>query len=492
MDGKINVDYIGVVFENLKNKKLEYKQVPIINKNDELVGVLNDILENDNKTVLDMQGYFTRIFRPDSSLPAYNYCHPHNYSSSYISYSLYPKIFAFDEYRKNIEDFKNDEMQRMYLENIERVEVINRIHELLSDYNKQLKREFLYDAIRYINAFGFTETLSYLKTDSANKMFSSDSIGWTIYNYDVNKDITFQVKSNFGYGSSSYFFVNLKYKGVDILPYSDTVKYFYANMMDFIRYTRLYHTERDNWNIALSFVVETTNDAISDESEFVNKWIVNEINEMMTGLERIATNPHKIFERFVNNQSIDLGGLASVRNISNQTIEFYKIYPKELVLSYQVEKMSGSLFLLEKLKELSSIYPKVFESIERIIEINNNLLPSFKSSISSIKEEIEFRKTVVEQERHEKTQIELECKPDFEAIMEIVNEKRKHNIFTSENMVTYEYIKTHTRFFELYNKIQSLDESIKKKESDIANRNLFAQLISKCIEQMIKNLSEVA
>ena len=77
------------------------------------------------------------------------------------------------------------------------------------------------------------------------------------------------------------FFLWLKYKGIDILPYSYVVKYYYANRMDIHRYTRMYDVTRDSWNLSFKFVEETANSAADDEESFVNRYILNEINQMV-------------------------------------------------------------------------------------------------------------------------------------------------------------------------------------------------------------------
>lgn len=501
MSDQINKDYIGVVTESEDNKSLVYSRIPIDNSYKELIGKLQDMAKNDNQSVLDMQGHFTRTFRKGTCPGGFNYCYPYNYYSSYISGAAYPEILSFDEYHKELEKerrstreaetsgYCTNPHQPLTVE--QEASILKVVNYRIATVSKYYKTRFLFNCERYIQAFCFNKTLLSLKHNRKNKMFSSETIGWTTYNYTINDDIDFIVKSNFGYGGSAYFFVNLKYKGIDILPYSDTVKYYYANMVDFIRYTRLYDVIRDNWNIALNFVVETANEASYNEETFIKKWINNEIDEMMSGLERIANTPETFHNKFIK-QNSQVGGLRYVRNISNNEIETYKTYPDEMIAAYQAEKISGALLLLEKLKALTSIYPKVTDSIERIKVINLEMLPHFQNIIADIERKIDDYQKIVDIESAKKEMIVINCKSHFDAIQTIIKERQEKKIYTSEDSVRKEYFQIHKDFELQYIKIQDLLVSIQEKKSSISYRNSFVNKLTGCVNQIKDYFKEVA
>lgn len=469
---EINKDYIGVVSE-LANKKMSYTQVLIENKHKGLISILNDMIDNPNKTVLDLQTHFTKEFRQADHQEFYNFCYPYAYNSSYIGGIHYPKIYSYDEYKTAISDYKISLQSRNVQGNIElmvKTEICNK------------KKSFYNQVNRYISAYYFSKKLLELKSNPANKMFSSEAIGWTNYQYKVNDDIIVTVKSNFGYGGSSYFFVNLTYKGIDILPYSDSVKYYHAKMVDLIRYTRLYCTERKSWNIALDFVTETVNDAVQDEASFVQKWIVNEVEEMMRNLETLARDPKYIFDMAMKNT--DVKGLSSVRIISNSEIKLFKIYQRESLIAFQAEKISNSLLLLEKLKALAPIYSKVTESIDRIIEINTDLFPQFQKAISDIEKEIDKRTKDLDNDEEKKESLEVKNKEHFDKIQEIMEESLENNTFTYEHKVREKYIEENPSFGIDYKEIQNLIVSINKKRNDIYYRKAFVTSLRKCMDLM--------
>lgn len=462
MSDQINVDYIGIVTEST-DKTVSYKQIQIENDYVELTRKLNDMIYNANVSVLDMQVYFEREFKKGYGLLYYNYCYPYSYDSSYIDGAKYPQLYNYSEYQ-----------------------------EMLKKTSSQtLKQKFASQCNRYIQAYIYNRKLVTLKQNNANKMFSTENIGWTYYSYTINQDIKIELRSNFGYGTSSYFFVNLSYKGIDILPYSYMVRYFKANMADFIRYTRNYEVERSSWKFALSFVAETSNFAICQPENFVSKWIINEVDDMMSGLNRLAENPHHFFENYKISRTID--GMITVRNISEQEKNDYYIYPKEMDIAKQAEKISGALLLLQKLEPLISIYPKIESHIQSIKDLNRKLLPSFRYSVTDIKDEIKIREQWVQNLKNEKEILEQQCQPDFDEIKRLKQEEEKESQkYVYESDIRNKYCQTHNEFKKRLERISILSDEIYKKQSDIFKRNGFAEEISNSIKLIENKLELIA
>ena len=484
----INIDYIGVVTEDSTTKKLQYRQIPIEKEYNELIHELEDMVKNENRTVLDLQSHFKLKFHENPSI-GYSFCWPYSYSTTWVGLGgSYPKIFSFDEYQKSIEECKEN-YKKTHKSDLEK----NPAHYeewltwTIKRHAYNLKKSFLESVQRYINGRNFYKTLRELAKDSSNKMFSTDAIGWTNYHYQINDDVHFDVKTNFGFGMSSYFYVNLRYKDIEILPYSDVVKYYYANMIEFVKYTRSYYIDRDSWNVALNFVVEVTNQTLSDEKGFVEKWIINEVEEMMSGLERIAQPTYNLSPFITETQ--DCKNLLSVRNADNQAKELYKIYPNESTIAFQAEKVSGALQLLESLRKLTDIYPKITLHINRIIELNIKLLPNFEDAIPRIEKEVESRQNELNKLKEEQEALELKCKPHLDAIQTIFQERHKENSNTSYSNVEEEYRETHKEYEEDSKQLSALKQKTFNMEYDIRCRNIFIGKISGCIMQINKYIS---
>lgn len=397
----INKDYIGFVSVS-KDNKLAYHRQTIDNPYQELLGTLKDMAKNANQSVLDMQGYFVRDFPQATSPRGFNYCHPYHYEESFIKIPTYPKIVTFDEYQQELDT------ERKRLEDTKTKD----IESALKKKQENIKESFLYNCTRYINAFCYTQTLKLLQKDKSNIIFSRETTGWTQYNHPIG-NTTFQIRGNFGYGGSAYFYVNLNYKGIDLLPYSDIVKYYCVDTIQFMRYTRSYSLDRDSWNVALNFIVETGNLAESDEVTFIKQWIPNELKQMIEGLERMAENPNlcdkknKIWENETPKRVI------TVRNSDNWSDKMYTLYPNEFNIVKQSEKLTTGLQLVQKLKLLLLIYPEVTDAIKRIETINLRLQPEWERVISKINQDIKTRQQEIDELITKQHQLEPICQ-DFE------------------------------------------------------------------------------
>ena len=128
-------------------------------------------------------------------------------------------------------------------------------------------------------------------------MYSSDVMGWYEPNFNVAGNVRIGLKSNFCYGRSAYFDVLLNYKGINILPYSDLVNYYWSNMMDNLRCTRSYTTCRYNWPEVLKFVADICNWIEQDPVSFEKKWIIDEVEQMMDGLKDIHGKIEEYYKR---------------------------------------------------------------------------------------------------------------------------------------------------------------------------------------------------
>ena len=128
-----------------------------------------------------------------------------------------------------------------------------------------------------------------LNKESSILAYSHRRVGWASPAFDLNNDIKVVYLTNFGYGSASYFFLQIYYKGIGILPYSQWVHYRKACASDIIRYTRRYHLNNEEWMKTMTFTADTYNSAVADPASFVQKNILNEVEEMVSGLEKIQS-----------------------------------------------------------------------------------------------------------------------------------------------------------------------------------------------------------
>lgn len=382
MDKKgINFDYIGVVKEN--NGEYKFEQVPII-ESLEIKEQLRAMCENPNRTLLDMQEAFAMKFETDKE--GYRCCLPYSYRDSFINWVFYPQLKSYNAYQADkqarIAEIRDAVNKESFVSESAKTQ---KIEELTAQYERQLKDEFLHAALRYIEAMDFSVTRARINEVDSVKMSSHEFIGWTTMKYSIHKDLTIKVETNFGYGSSSYFFVNVCYKGIDLLPYSQVVNYYYANMQDIIAYTRSYRAVHSSWQNALDFVADLSDRTQEGHEKCAYEWLRNEITEMVEGLQYIKRELQPALAKMAENRYKDIGNLMSVCSMLDNDVRIYKAYPDELALVFKMEKISNALCVLNKLKQASVIYSEAIQAIQTIKELNQSIVPELVNAVEMVK-----------------------------------------------------------------------------------------------------------
>lgn len=445
-----------------------------------------------------MQTCFMKAF-PANKCKGFGYCLPYDYNNSYYNGVDYPQILSFKEYQEKLTELRKTLEKKIkddeyYNEEDAKAEI--------DRYRKSLKKDFFSCCQKYIQSYDYHKTLSIIKSDSRVKMYSSDLIGWTTFEHIIDKDCIITIKTNFAYGSASYFFVNVTYKGIDILPYSDIVRYYKVNMVDFVRYTRQYIPERDNWHIALKFVEEINNLRVEDEQKFVQTWVMDEVNEMIRGLYNYNKIAYYYLDEFVKetkdkkNRSTDIQEIT-ICNITNNEIERYDVFPSEMIIAFKVEKISSALLLLDKLAALQPIYDAVTEKIEEIKSLNRDIYKEIDPTVEKIHNEIDKSNEKLIDIENRLTDLENEIAPKKQELDQL-EEKKKELLcgvpkYSSEwNNIIDEFEKEHSEYGTLKGQIEELEG--KRKElngekidvmKEIRYRQEFVNQLTKCRNRIV-------
>ena len=401
----VNQDFICVIRE--KDGKTVFETVDIP-QSVELLSKLSAMVENDNVHLLDMQSQLNIAFPNPSSRVDYNYVSPYEYHDSqdengeYIRFASYPKLLTYNEYRallcekkaqyKQVFEDLNKELRDSDPQEYE-TGMDSYIKESLFHFDKSQKTCFLKKAKRYIHAYDYYNKLSEVNSLPDVRMYSTDTLGWSNFWFKVTDDISIWLRTNFGYGNASYFGLNIIFKGVTLLPYSAIVKYFYANMRDLLRYTRLYETVHDSWNVAFDCVADVANQAAASATDFLQKWVFNEVKEMVKELHDILKNPGFYVLDKINMSGLNAeSGFLQVRNMSEHELQLYGVYPNEMTMVVKAEKVTGALEFLSNLSKLSNLLPELDGFIKEIKRIAVSLIPSLDFDISRSETKIESLK----------------------------------------------------------------------------------------------------
>ena len=356
---KVNETHMCVLRKEENEDRVKVDFVELKFKHQNQLEELKRMANNDNRSVLDMQDYVKGSALRRLSLD-FDFC-----SRLYDSYQWISclKPVSFADYQKEIDEYDKREDKagkEAYARNQRYTyytNILNRIvPAMLEDFSNDLCK------------------------DPTVLAFSHRRVGWASPAFNLNNDIKVVYLTNFGYGSASYFFLQIYYKGIGILPYSQWIHYRKASVSEIIRYTRRYHLDNQEWMKTMAFTADVYNSAVSDPASFVEKNILNEVEEMVSGLEKIqSATSYRAEESFFNPSTIIITGDDMIR--------------------FKGEKISGALSFLDQLQTLAPITNKVGSYIQRIMNCNFTVVGELEKAISSKKKYLDTVLADIEKEQ---------------------------------------------------------------------------------------------
>lgn len=332
-----------------------------------------------------------------------------------------------------------------------------------------------------MQAVDFTTTTESIKGNRRVRMFSHEHIGWRTMKHNISDDLIITINTNFGYGASSYFLVNVCYKGIDLLPYSLLVKYYYARIAEIKKCTRSYRPDRDNWTLAMDFVADIGNKTRAGELSFVKNWLKHEIDEMISRLYAIDANPRSVLND-IKDRSVDYSGLCCVRGADTRELKQFKLYPDEMAIAFKASKLTAALDLIDKLQVAGEIYAPALEAIDKIKDINRLFAPELDKWIAKILSKIEFLGSELLQPQEQLDLIKEELKlhdKEIDAIYDADTNPRK-----SRSVILNEYRQKHSEFVELEKSRDKLVVKIGDIKSRIQNYTDFASTLQNCYQRI--------
>jgi hypothetical protein len=209
------------------------------------------------------------------------------------------------------------------------------------------KKDLMYELKLRDKAYALKLAYEKAKDDSNIVSMSHRRIGWTDAPFSTTKNLDVQFKTNFGYGKSSYFYAKLRFKEIDIIPFSEWVIYRYINYRQIMHYSQSYNNlENEDWITAMEYVRDAINLCEEDELKFIEKYIVTECQWLIKGLKDIC-NVEKPIDKY-----------------SKEMIEI------RARMDYKGEKLSGSLNFISSIAEYESITSvnKFINDLEQLCE----------------------------------------------------------------------------------------------------------------------------
>lgn len=444
-DSGVNFDYIIAIKVN-KEGLLEKFHYPI-NYHKKLKDTLYDMLNDEIYDIFDMD----KVYRHEiTSGRSFNQCIGHEYLDAYISTITNPH-FSTESIKFQI---KNEE-ERILTSKIRIVKknnpklresevkklAKNKARQAIDNFHYDLKEKYLQKRVKYIEASAYE--LAYKDIKDKVIFLSTERHGWKkqkgkslpSWEYNINEDLIISLWSNFCYGSSSRFLLQVYYKGIMLCPYSEFVTYRYANTSDIISYTRKFHVKRSSWEYAANFVESFCNGAIDNPDKFVKKEILYEINTLVKELTDIATSKEQYLKNAFDGKGLNtkrFSGVKGVTKFNNLELKKYNDNPTEYELLFRVEKISGALAFLDSMEKFISISSSVKKAIAKIEELNIEIYPELVKCIKPLSIEVDKLHAKYLKLKNKKEEIESELDCHYKKIEKIRNryssysEKEKH------------------------------------------------------------------
>jgi len=130
--------------------------------------------------------------------------------------------------------------------------------------------------------------------DKDIKFYSHRKRGWAGPIIELNSTLSAKFDTNFGFGEKSYFYMKLIYKGINIIPFSDLIRY--RNIGEIKSFTRKFIPDNRDWQDAMEFVKDAYNLLMENEISFIQEFIVDEIQNLPKNLYTVMTEDAFYFD----------------------------------------------------------------------------------------------------------------------------------------------------------------------------------------------------
>ncbi len=360
-------------------------------------------------------------------------------------------IFLIDE-----SIYADDTEFSMYLEK----DILN-INEFLLKIYSYIIESYKYKIKLWADAYSIQKAYR-LCHDKKDILFFSHRInGWASPVCQLHKELSAEYKTNFGYGHSSYFYIKLKFKTIELIPFSDLIRYRNAGFFEINQYTQKYNLSNNEWASALSFLVKAYNILIEDKKKFIQIYMIDEIKRLLKGLAELMENDHFTFDddkNYITKYDEETG------EVINQDMN-----PIEIII-LRAKKITNSLDFISKIQEYQNMV-EIDTAINKIENFNTNMKYILENEIIKVNQNLQnFNKAIQDlKPRYFDLQQMYNTFKEKENLIKKNNNfpsDKCHEVFLEENpdflsfMENYEPLKE--RFIQLNNKYNSTKHILKE------------------------------
>lgn len=209
--------------------------------------------------------------------------------------------------------------------------------------------------------------------------------GWYGINWKFNDDISFNINTNFGFGSCSYFYAIFMYKDIILAPYSFYIKYKNSTFASVTRCTYQYSLEYKSWDSVMTDCLNFYDAIVKKNYNYIFTWLDKQLNEMVSGLERLIDRSSAGFW----DESINKSHASKFAIITGDDFWFVKskkiAYSLDFIsnISSLPVEIDTALYTKRILLLCKKFQPKLIVKIEEVSKLYNiqlNKLSKLKES----------------------------------------------------------------------------------------------------------------
>jgi hypothetical protein len=214
-------------------------------------------------------------------------------------------------------------------------------------------------------AYQHEEAYKRIRLDKSILAYSHCINGWSNPLFKLTEKFSVEIKTNFGYGRSSYFYVKIIYDGIELYSLHDIIRYRFIKTNEIINYTKafgvrqeikdnegikyIYKIESSHWDEAMAYVTKLCNQSLADEKEYFERYITIQVKKLIEFFRRLWSKEIILFENDYIKYSQIPDEIDSIIVKFDKATEIMRLIPKlgkysELIeLDYFINEINETL-----------------------------------------------------------------------------------------------------------------------------------------------------
>ncbi|GEM_PF-5152166 len=233
----------------------------------------------------------------------------------------------------------------------------------------------------------------------------------------IDNDFEIVIKTNFGYGNSSYFYATVIFQNVSILRYSRMILYDFAEAAELLLSTKILTVDEKSWNELFDYIISVYNDyRLRGLNGKFGKYVRKSLSDFVMLFEKVLTERSFFYVDDLLRLEKMLDSDISTY-LDNYFDENYDCKPYEFsgvdLYIYRGKKVLLAIDIVDDLKSLSYKVEDV-STYEKVISLISDFLVDAKLFICNVKKDL-TQKRIYLKEMHKK---ELQEKVTWETSSE--------------------------------------------------------------------------